>query len=461
MMPSNHNVALTHSRGTAPFPWLWLGLLLVLGVLLRWSLLWNLPMLQFPDSPTYFQAAKDLLSGDFSQGQGRRTPGYPLLLAWAGPQEASILFWQLLAGVGASAALFLAGWRLTGSAQAGFWAGLAHSANFQQLYVESAVLTESFSAFTVAVTVLSLLATLHSARLGRSVWAWCLLTGTLAALAIWVRPQFLYFLPLLPLLVAFAISGWRPQARSLGMAALVAAPMLAALLGWAAVVQSKVGPFTISTQSGFGVLNHLYSELEQAPDEFAVVRDIMIKVRDQRIAQVGNSFNTVWYSWPEVQRVTGWSYAQASANYQRMARAIVVKRPLAYLRSVAAGWRDYWTVPNLWDTEKLGPPERRRVLEDLWWVQHKLLRGTNAVFVLLMAGALVLPRLRRLFDLPLVAVVLVVLVSSVFQAMADYSTNSRYAMPTQSLVGMVLIVLVWRAAKNNQPAHSGGSGLAR
>ncbi len=61
----------------------WLILLLILGSALRLGFWFIGEPTAFPDTGTYIEVAKQLVSGDFSNYQGRRTPGYPLLLILA------------------------------------------------------------------------------------------------------------------------------------------------------------------------------------------------------------------------------------------------------------------------------------------------------------------------------------------------------------------------------------------
>ena len=426
--------------------WPWALALLACAVLLRLALLGGQAPISFPDTATYIEAARDLVSGDYSIGQARRTPGYPALVALLGESGNALMQWQQVAGVASSLLLFAITLRITQRPGLAFAVGLGHSLNLQQLFMESLLLTESLTAFCVMATLWALLLACRRLAAGRAAVAWLLLSGLLGALSVMVRPQFIFFLGLLPLLAGYAAQGWRPGGRALAAAAWVLTPMLAAVLAWSALVQAKVGTFTVSTQSGFGLVNHIHDELEYAPAEFALVRDIMIRTRNARVAEVGNGFNTVWYSWPEVHRATGWTVPQASVQYKRMSLAIMARRPLQYANTVTRAWLAYWTVPNLWEPERIAPPALRRALEAVWWVEHKLLRLANALFVLLVAAVVAIPAVRRRlqWDLALSALAGTVLLSSVLQALADHGSNSRYAMPTQTLVVVVLMLAAAR-----------------
>lgn len=455
-MPHTHPLAPTRYP-----PWFWVVGLLAVSVVLRWLLLGGQEPVSFPDTPTYFQAARDLVSGDYSVGQARRTPGYPALIVLAGYDERALVLWQQAVGVVGGLLMFGITWLITRHAAAAFVVGLAHTLNLQQLSLELLLLTENLTATSVAAALAALLVACARLRGGRPAKAWLLAAGALGGVAVLVRPQFIFFAGLWPLLVIYAAQGWRPGRQALVAGAWVGLPVLLSILAWSALVQSKVGDFTVSTQSGFGLVNHVHDELEYAPEEFALLRDIMIPVRDARIAKVGNGFNTVWYSWPEVQRRTGWTYAQASREFKRMSVAIIKKRPLQYAKTVTQAWIAYWTVPNLWEVDRLRPPALRQALEKVWAVEHPLLRLANLAFVLLVAGVALVPAWRRRlrWDLAMTAVAATVLVSSALQAAADHGSNSRYAIPTQSLVLVLLVAAAsrWRSGSGLSGRQTGGS----
>lgn len=430
----------------------WL-LVVLVAAAVRLPMLLGYEPVEYPDTGTYLQAARDLVTGDFSAGQGRRTPGYPLVVAAFGADPARLLAFQLAGGVLMSALLYWLTATLTGSRPWAVAAGLAHALNLQQLFQEAALLTEATSALSVAAALALLVAVCRRLQRGETPVAMMTALGAASTYALFVRPQFLCLLLVAPAAVAYAASGGiRPRVRGAAAAAWVLAPAVALLLGWGAVQQAKTGYFTLSTQSGFGLVNHPIDYIELAPDEYATVRDILVRVRDRRVAEVGHSRNTIWYAWPEIRQATGWSLPEASRHLQAMCRELFVAYPGRYALSVASAWVDFWTVPFFWAPEQVNPAVRALV-EGVWSVQHALLRLANLTFVLLVAGVVVWPalRLRLRWDVALTAVAATVLMSSLIQALADQGASSRYHLPTQSLVVLVLLVAAarWREGRRS------------
>ncbi len=430
---------------------------LLLGVLARLLLIDHGPAL-YLDSGTYLTAARDFISGEAWVGQARRTPGYPMLVALAGESPQVLLTLQAVMGLATSLLVYWMAWRLCGKPVWAVVAATAHAVSLQQVYQEAALLTEAASAFATAATLALFILAAYWVRQGRQPSAALCTLGVLAAWALFVRPQFVLFIPMLPTLMLWVT--WRAGggfARAASNAGMVAVPAVALVLAWCAVVQAKTGYFTLSTQSGFGMVNHPIDYIELAPPQYAPARDVLIKVRDERIAQVGHSRNTIWYAWPEIQRVTGWTLPEASRHLQAMCRQMFIEHPWRYARSVASAWIDFWTVPFFWKPEQVNPTVRGAI-EGIWWVQHKLLRLANLAFVLTVAAVCVWPALRRRvrWDLGLTAISATILMSSLIQALADQGASSRYHLPTQSLVVLVLVVVAarWWASRSTSTAAS-------
>jgi len=283
---------------------------------------------------------------------------------------------------------------------------------------------------------------LHGIRSGRESAARVLAVGALAAAAILVRPQFIFFGLLLPAFVLHAASGVRwPSGRAIALAALVAAPMVAAVLGWAAIVYVKVGHFTMSTQSGFGLVNHSIFFIEHAPARYAHVRDILLEYRAKRIADVGHPGNTIWYALPAIREATGWSLPEASREMQKMSAEMFMEHPVRYAVGVASAWVEFWTVPAMW----IAPSFDR-----LWWAEHKLLRLANLAFAFIVCGVLVSRRFREAlrWDLGMTVIATMILGSCLLQALVERGAGSRYGITSQSLIVLLVMVAAWRAIGN-------------
>jgi hypothetical protein len=423
-------------------------LILVLsGVLLRVGLWACYEPATYPDTGTYISAAKDLLAGNFARSEGRRTPGYPLVIALVGESSQNIFIAQMAAGVLISILLFYVALLMTGRPGIAFLAGALYDLNLQQLFLEGAILSETVSTLSIVAVIAATLHVVRRLRAGRRAAGVSLLLGVLAGIAVLTRPQYVFLPLLLPLLVAYVISGLRfPTAGAVKFAGLATLPAVFIVFAWCAFLYVKTGFFTLSTQSGFGLVNHSVAFIEFAPDRYGLIRDILLKHRAERLAASGHYGNTIWYAWPEIKQATGLSLPEASRELQKMSMDLFVRHPVRYGASVAHAWIDFWTVPIFWNLETLTPDWLRSPLAVAWWVEHKLLRIVNLAFVILVFLVVTSRRARQRvkWDLDMTAISAIVFTSSLIQALADQGASSRYAVTIQALVVLVVMVALLR-----------------
>ena len=89
-------------------------------------------MSAYDDTPSYRRLAEAILNG-WNGYDGTRTPGYPLFIAWAGPDQRVYLL-QLLMGLAVTLIFFWVGWQLSG--KPGFGAAAAQTAGLDGGHAE-------------------------------------------------------------------------------------------------------------------------------------------------------------------------------------------------------------------------------------------------------------------------------------------------------------------------------------
>ena len=268
----------------------WLLFLLLAGSVLRLGLWVVYEPVAYPDTGTYMRPAQNILARDFSTYDGRRPPGYPLVLAIAGLSPDVTWALQIAHGFGNLRPPLLC--RLC-----------AHSSPGLCRLSRDDVQPEPFSTVLRGKPHLrdnddasplpgsprcSLSATSVIRDKGR-VWPWLLLLGLLAAFATLARPQFIFLPLLIATLIGYA-SHTRAGARawrSAGCAGLVFLTSIVPILGWCWFNYAKVGFFTISTQTGLVLMDHTLAFIELAPERYATIRDIYLPHRDEKLASTG------------------------------------------------------------------------------------------------------------------------------------------------------------------------------
>jgi hypothetical protein len=425
----------------------WLLLLIIVGTVIRIGLWVAYEPTPSPDTGSYVRAAEDLLAGNITR-EGRRTPGYPLVVALAGAAPKNIVAIQMIIGVVISVLLFYIALLMTSRPGFAFAVGMTYHVNLQQLFFESTLLSETACTLGVVAVTLVMLTALHRIRLGGPISGLAILAGLLAGGTALIRPQFVFLPLLLPVVIAWASAQSRHQVGiALRNAALIMVPAVILILSWCSVIYVKFGFFTLSTQSGLGLVNHSAAFVEDAPDRYATIRDILLKHRAVKLKEQGHAGTTIWDALPEIEEATGMSLPEISREVQQMSLELFAKHPVRYGLSVARGWIEFWTVPNPARFERVRPVWLGGQLRALWWVEHKLLRLINLVFLALVLAVIFFPRTRHRtkWDLDLTFVSAAILSASLVQALAEYGTNSRYAVPIQALVVLAVLVASFRA----------------
>ncbi len=147
----------------------WLLVVAAVAVIERLLMAAFYPAVAYDDTPSYRHLAATILN-HWQGYDGTRTPGYPIFLAWVGPDRWVYLL-QLAMGLAIVLAFFWVGWQASGKARFGAAAALAHTLNLGQLFFEANLLTETLTTFLLALSVLAVFEALRRRGWLRLAWA--------------------------------------------------------------------------------------------------------------------------------------------------------------------------------------------------------------------------------------------------------------------------------------------------
>ena len=472
----------------------WPGMVLAIAVIERLALWFFYSPVIFDDSNSYRRLAGQILGS--APFDGTRSPGYPIFLAWLGPDR-TVYAVQLALGLATTLLFFYLGWRITGSLKVGAAAALIHTLNLGQLLFEADILAETLTTFLAMIAICGgvyllntqkdSFATENTACPG-AVQAGekkefkklgiALLIGIAGGLATQVRPQFIF----LPFLIAFVLllksfhhketqsitknnlqpstfnpstsSGHRLQLSHLPtfQLALILIPAIFINALWVNYIHSQFGTWSMSSVDGYHIIQHTGKFFEYVPDEDAPIRDTFLKYRAIQIAKTGSASNTIWAAIPELQKVSGLGFYKLSRKLQDISRQLILAHPQLYLASVFEAWYNFWSAPFYWRPGAFGA-----IGNWLTQLQRYLLWAANAIFV---AGTftLVFQRVRKIVNMPVTLwlLIAIVWVNSILQAIVEASENPRYSVSTQTLVVMIVVwwayhlIQKWRQPKANE-----------
>lgn len=426
--------------------WLrWLLVVVAVAALERLAMLAFYPAVSYDDTPSYRRLAEAILNG-WAGYDGTRTPGYPFLLAWVGPDQRVYLL-QLLMGLAVTMIFFWVGWQLCGKPGFGVAAALAHTLNLGQLFFEANLLTETLTTFWLALVGLTVFEALR--RKGAARFAWALAGGLSGGLAGLTRPLF-FFVPFwiaMFLPVAVWREGWRARLASF------AAPLLPGILIaglWIGYIYNTYHMVSVTVMNGYHLVQHTGYFFEYVPDEDAALRDTYLRYRDARVAEYGTQGNTIWGAIPELQQVTGLNFYDLSNKLASVSVNLIRKHPLLYARTVVKGWWLYWRAPVYWNAEAITPTWLRALLSGLVTAQRGVLVLVNGIFVI--ASLLVLSWKRARGAVRMNAYLWfiggLIWLSSVAQTLPDHGDNPRFLIPLQSWVVFCVLCLAWNAIQS-------------
>ena len=409
-------------------------LLLGICVILRFFVFTNYQPLLFNDSAGYKELAVQLKTLNFSSYLGIRTPAYPLLIMMGGINDYATWVIQSGLGITVSILMYLLAMRLTGNKVLSLVVGLSYPLSLQALFFETMILTETLTTFLLMLSLCLLVVAFDKKDIGLYI-----LTGIGISLAALTRPLFLFLIPLVAFFLFFKLkinNGATSEISRVLSGLLIPAVILVG--GWSMFNKYKVDYFGLTTLLGYHLTAHGGAFMEYAPPEYATVRDIYLKYRDNSPQNVG----VIYMAIPEMQHATGLTFSELSRTLTKMSLQMFMEHPGAYLKGVFKGWNDFWE-PVFWyaDYGLIRSVFLRNTVTYLSIIEMSLFSHLNSIFLLIAVWTIVKAILKpRILDFNLLFV-LIVLMASILQALIEYGDGSRFAIPFLPLI--LFEVITW------------------
>jgi hypothetical protein len=422
--------------------------LLVAGTIPRLALWLLLDPIRCPDTPSYFTLARQILALDFASHDGVRTPGYPLFLILGGLNEHAVVALQLLMGIAVSVMLYVLTLRDTGSRRLSLLVGVSHSAWVNVLTFEMSLLAEALTGFLVVLSLLVLQRSGHG-PLRMPEWV---LVSCLVGLAGLVRPL---SLALLPVPLALALLDRRTStAKRLGSAGAYLGAATLIVGGWCGVNWATLGYFGPSVLGGRDLYYHVGAFMEDAPEEYAAIRDAYLGHRPAVVARTGEQGDTIVFALSDISRATGLSGLPLERRLKELAVLLIRQEPLRYARSVIFAWLRFWRPRAVLVLEGMPSQGFAQALTFVWAKQQSYLETLSLLFVLVVAGSCwrALARRRALLRPAALTGAAMVLTVALTQALVFYGENGRMIVPFQPVVVYVALTGAWRWLREPESA---------
>jgi hypothetical protein len=414
---------------TASKSWLrWLIAVLAVSAFARIAtLLAHNPLITW-DSADYLRLAHQLGRLDLSGDIGQRVPLYPFFMLLLRYNLHLIQLVQALLGLAITAAIFYMIATLSRRPAFAAVGAALYGLNLAQIRIESTMLSETLTTFLVTLVGVAIV-WLWSDRT-RAVTLKLVVMAVCAGLLPLARPAYA-FVPFVVFAVAYL---WVPRSASrlLLLALIVFMPMLA----WSTFNLTRGDSFGLSTGLGLNLTNKTGGYIEDAPQRYAVIRDLYMHARAE---DKGDVVNTIWRHYRSMMAVTGQTFNELSSSFLHMNMWLIAAHPREYATNVAASYFDFFRFSGDGPLTLLALP---RVTNVAWQVEAVLNDLIGAVFLLLVAAWVVRAISRRTPRpiTPLFWLSLIVLVTDAVCAVIEFGDSARFGMPTQPLMFTVVVV---------------------
>ncbi|MFW5713853.1 MAG: hypothetical protein ACOCYU_04205 [Brevefilum sp.] len=426
---------------------IWFVVVMIVAVGLRVVLFVNYPAVSFSDTDSYRRSANAILEG-FKAYDGTRTPGYPAFMVLFGPDRA-VYAAQLFLGLMITLAWFWIGWKASGQPLFAGLAALIHTLNPGQIFFEANLLTETLSTFWLGAALLGTCLWMKKPG-GGNLWG-ALVIGLCSSLAALTRPLFIFMPVLVTVFMAISFKkkqikfDWKPFVG-------VLLPTLLLIGGWMTWIQSNYHMFSMTTMTGYHLVQHTGYYFEDVPDEYETIREIYLNYREARIEERGTQGNAIWNAIPAMQEATGMNFYELSRTLQKISIQLILTHPVEYFSRAAKGWWFFWRAPVYWDPSGIDTARLAWSLPEVIMGVRAVIFFANMVFIITSVMGLIFRRLREIWALDRFMWLLAASIwaTSVLSSMLDHGDNPRFLIPLQTAVifwGIWLAFTTWHSIR--------------
>jgi len=430
-------------------------LLIIISVIIRLAVVALYAPIGYADTGWYEKLAKEIVSWDFSNYDGARTPIYPLMLILGFFRWKIIWLIQLSFGAANVLLVYLITYKATRNDKFSFWAGVIYNLTLVLLFFESNLLTETLCIFFLLLIVLSFqkISEDNQQRKASKNRNYIYLS-TVISLATLTRPTFAY---IFLLVLFFLIYDYKKNKNTgsflLKKIALYFIPFILLVGGWSMFNKIKVDYFGPTTLTGFHFIEHSGAFIEYAPDSYSDIKNIYLKYREIKINETGEQTCTIYMAYPEIQAVKKYSVAQVSKDLTALSFWLFYHYPDLYFKSLLRAYMDFWCLPNFvdyWDLTKVRFRFLASFLKYAVKVELYLWIGINFIFIIIFLYNIYLFFRKKTSPVNTIILLLSssVIALSIIQALVQYGDNWRFNVAVKPYIILALVLTIYSLTVN-------------
>lgn len=218
--------------------------------------------------------------------------------------------------------------------------------------------------------------------------------------------------------------------------------------GWSYVNKINTGHFVSTSFFGLNLAQNCVYFAENTTPEFQWIGTIYAKYRIKNSTEndtIKKEINkndlamTIWDAREELAAQKNNNFPDLSTKLGKYAVATIKKNPIQYAKQVIFySWFDFWKTSIYWNYSSFLLPFTNKICLGFWYIQNVLLLFLKFSFILLCPFYIIVFFKTRKISFEFITVI-VILTTSILQALATYGTNSRFSYPFEFL--MIIIVL--------------------
>lgn len=417
-------------------------ILIFLGLLFRLVLsilYFNVTL--FPDSGDYIDLSKNLLDFNLNGYNGYRSPGYPFLIFLAFGSQKIIILYQFVLGIITSILWFKILLKLEFNTKTSLYIVLLIESFLHVYFYETAILSEAFTLFFISLVIRQL----ADGFLDKKNWKVDVFMGFLLGYIVLIKP-FYVFLPFL--IYGFCLLKNFSIKQIVNQKIIVLIFPLFAYFGWSYVNKINTGYFVSTSYFGLNLAQNCVHFAENTTPEYQWIGTVYAKYRiknskeNDTIKKDINKHNlamTIWDAQEELVAKKNNNFSDLSYDLGEYALATIKKNPMHYAKQVFFySWIDFWKTSIYWNYPNFYVPFSNKVCLGFWYIQSAILLFFKFSFLFICPLYIIEFFKTRKISFEFIAVV-IILSTSILQALATYGTNSRFSYPFEFL--MIIIVL--------------------
>ena len=389
-----------------------------------------------PDSYDYLALADTITNFDWSNYDGKRTPGFPIFISLFGGNLTVLIGFQIILGVLTTVLLFNITRHITKTTNLAFWTAIIYTSFVNVVLFDFAVLTENISAFVLLLTIWHIIKSNlfnHQASIKHYI-----LLSLLFGWLYMIRPFFIY----IPVGFAlfFIVKQFKTDLKYSLIKSLItlSVPLLSYVL-WNNYNLKTIGHFTNTQYFGINLAQTATPFFEKAVTNDTLIKTILVKHRDSlkqynpdRIAM------SVWFAHQELLDKTKLTEVELSHRLSLISKDLFKKHPELYLKQVGISWLLFWGNKSsfYWNNTKVKNSYFRLGIIATWlYLQRYLLLIINVFFIIFSFKKIYLFFKNKCtnYDVNLF-IICIVLSASLAQALVAFGNNSRFCYPYFALI---------------------------